>query len=84
MYVSVRASSPLGDLLSHQYGRRWVDEQLNKNQTSKQLQRVRAFSQRAWSSSYSVTDTVLEDKVWCQSVHLIFICVCVDKTRMYS
>ncbi|KAL7392182.1 hypothetical protein ABVT39_020578 [Epinephelus coioides] len=41
--VKTRASSPLSDLLSHQYGRHWIDEQLSRNRTSdhKQLQRIR-------------------------------------------
>ncbi|XP_040897956.1 cilia- and flagella-associated protein 77 [Toxotes jaculatrix] len=41
--ATTRASSPLSDLLSHQYARRWLDEQLSRNQTSnhKQLHRVR-------------------------------------------
>ncbi|XP_070761230.1 cilia- and flagella-associated protein 77 [Enoplosus armatus] len=41
--VTTRAPSPLSDLLSHQYARRWLDEQLSRNQTSnhQQLQRVR-------------------------------------------
>ncbi|XP_040011033.1 cilia- and flagella-associated protein 77 isoform X2 [Xiphias gladius] len=40
--VTTRAASPLSDLLSHQYARRWLDEQLSRNQTSdhKQLHRV--------------------------------------------
>ncbi|XP_047236261.1 cilia- and flagella-associated protein 77 isoform X2 [Girardinichthys multiradiatus] len=32
--VRNRPSSPLADLLSHQYGHRWMDQQLNRNQTS--------------------------------------------------
>uniref|UniRef100_A0A4W6FN55 Cilia- and flagella-associated protein 77 n=1 Tax=Lates calcarifer TaxID=8187 RepID=A0A4W6FN55_LATCA len=41
--VTMRASSPLSDLLSHQYARRWLDDQLSRNQTAnhKQLDRVR-------------------------------------------
>ncbi|XP_070821345.1 cilia- and flagella-associated protein 77 [Chaetodon trifascialis] len=41
--VTNRASSPLSHLLSHQYARRWLDQQLSGNQTSnhKQLQRVK-------------------------------------------
>ncbi|XP_041793162.1 cilia- and flagella-associated protein 77 [Chelmon rostratus] len=41
--VTTRAPSPLSDLLSHQYARRWLDQQLSRNQTSnqKQLQRVK-------------------------------------------
>ncbi|XP_071328502.1 cilia- and flagella-associated protein 77 [Trachinotus anak] len=40
--VTTRASSPLSDLLSHQYAHRWLDEQLSRNQTSnhKQLHRM--------------------------------------------
>ncbi|XP_008294555.1 cilia- and flagella-associated protein 77 [Stegastes partitus] len=34
MSVSCRPSSPLSDLLSHQYGRSWLDEQLNRKQSS--------------------------------------------------
>ncbi|XP_016898477.1 cilia- and flagella-associated protein 77 isoform X3 [Cynoglossus semilaevis] len=36
-----RAPSPLSDLLAHQYARRWVDEQLSRNQTSSQKQQHR-------------------------------------------
>ncbi|XP_038559300.1 cilia- and flagella-associated protein 77 [Micropterus salmoides] len=36
--VTTRAPSPLSDLLSHQYAHRWLDEQLSRNQTSKQQQ----------------------------------------------
>ncbi|XP_051807229.1 cilia- and flagella-associated protein 77 [Acanthochromis polyacanthus] len=32
--VRNRPSSPLSDLLSHQYGRSWLDEQLSRNQNS--------------------------------------------------
>ncbi|XP_042371405.1 cilia- and flagella-associated protein 77, partial [Plectropomus leopardus] len=41
--VKTRASSPLGDLLSHQYARRWIDEQLSRNRTAdhKQQQRIK-------------------------------------------
>ncbi|TDH12602.1 hypothetical protein EPR50_G00048680 [Perca flavescens] len=41
--VTSRVSSPLSDLLSHEYARRWMDEQLSRNQTSnhKQLQRIK-------------------------------------------
>ncbi|XP_076587689.1 cilia- and flagella-associated protein 77 [Chaetodon auriga] len=41
--VRNRAPSPLSHLLSHQYARRWLDQQLSGNQTSnhKQLQRVK-------------------------------------------
>lgn len=39
--VSFRAPSPLSDLLAHQYARRWVDEQLSRNQTSSQKQQHR-------------------------------------------
>uniref|UniRef100_A0A3B4WKR3 Cilia and flagella associated protein 77 n=1 Tax=Seriola lalandi dorsalis TaxID=1841481 RepID=A0A3B4WKR3_SERLL len=41
--VTTRASSPLSDLLSHQYARRWLDQQLSRNQTSnhRELHRVR-------------------------------------------
>ncbi|XP_067430491.1 cilia- and flagella-associated protein 77 [Thunnus thynnus] len=40
---TTRASSPLSDVLSHQYARRWLDEQMSRNQTSnhKQLQRIK-------------------------------------------
>lgn len=43
MDMSVRASSPLKDLLSHQYGQRWFNEQLSRSQTvdQSQLHRVR-------------------------------------------
>ncbi|XP_026199558.1 cilia- and flagella-associated protein 77 [Anabas testudineus] len=42
--VTTRASSPLKDLLSHQYGRRWFEDQLSRNQTidHSQLHRIRA------------------------------------------
>ncbi|XP_075881606.1 cilia- and flagella-associated protein 77 isoform X2 [Nelusetta ayraudi] len=42
--ATCRSSSPLSDLLSHQYGRRWIDEQLNRNLPSndKEQQRLRA------------------------------------------
>ncbi|XP_059193534.1 cilia- and flagella-associated protein 77 [Centropristis striata] len=41
--VTTRAPSPLADLLSHQYARRWTDEQLRRNQTAERhkLQRIR-------------------------------------------
>ncbi|KAM7390990.1 hypothetical protein PAMP_021708 [Pampus punctatissimus] len=41
--VTNRVSSPLWDILSHQYARRWLDEQRSRNQTSnhKQLQRIK-------------------------------------------
>ncbi|XP_035021263.1 cilia- and flagella-associated protein 77 isoform X2 [Hippoglossus stenolepis] len=39
--VSVRPSSPLSDLLSHQYARRWKDEQLSRIQTSNHNQQLR-------------------------------------------
>uniref|UniRef100_A0A3B4UCF8 Cilia and flagella associated protein 77 n=1 Tax=Seriola dumerili TaxID=41447 RepID=A0A3B4UCF8_SERDU len=41
--VTTRASSPLSDLLSHQYARRWLDQQLSRNPTSnhRELHRVR-------------------------------------------
>ncbi|XP_044051745.1 cilia- and flagella-associated protein 77 [Siniperca chuatsi] len=41
--VTTRASSPLSDLLAHQYARRWLDDQLSGNQTSNrhQLQRIK-------------------------------------------
>uniref|UniRef100_A0A3Q3IJ09 Uncharacterized protein n=1 Tax=Monopterus albus TaxID=43700 RepID=A0A3Q3IJ09_MONAL len=43
MDLSTRPPSPLADLLSHQYARRWLDEQLSRNQTrnQEQLHRVR-------------------------------------------
>ncbi|XP_029019132.1 cilia- and flagella-associated protein 77 [Betta splendens] len=36
--VRTRASSPLKDLLSHQYSRRWFDEQMSKSRTVDQSQ----------------------------------------------
>ncbi|XP_070690575.1 cilia- and flagella-associated protein 77 [Pempheris klunzingeri] len=41
--VTTRAPSPLSDLLSHQYARDWLTEQLSRNQTSnlKQLHRIK-------------------------------------------
>ncbi|XP_023258536.1 cilia- and flagella-associated protein 77 [Seriola lalandi dorsalis] len=41
--VTTRASSPLSDLLSHQYARRWLDQQLSRNQTSnhRELHRIK-------------------------------------------
>ncbi|KAM7415500.1 hypothetical protein PAMA_017824 [Pampus argenteus] len=41
--VKNRVSSPLWDVLSHQYARCWLDEQRSRNQTSnhKQLQRIK-------------------------------------------
>lgn len=36
--VTHRPPSPLADLLSHQYARRWLDEQLSRNQTRNQEQ----------------------------------------------
>ncbi|XP_054467340.1 cilia- and flagella-associated protein 77-like isoform X1 [Anoplopoma fimbria] len=44
--VTTRPSSPLSDLLSHQYARRWKEEQLSRNRTGnhKQLQRVKPGS----------------------------------------
>uniref|UniRef100_A0A146NXM3 Cilia and flagella associated protein 77 n=1 Tax=Fundulus heteroclitus TaxID=8078 RepID=A0A146NXM3_FUNHE len=32
--VRNRPSSPLADILSHQYGQRWIDQQLTRNQTN--------------------------------------------------
>ncbi|XP_029999397.1 cilia- and flagella-associated protein 77 [Sphaeramia orbicularis] len=32
--IQGRPASPLDDLLSHQYGRRWIDEQLSRNRTA--------------------------------------------------
>ncbi|XP_074495854.1 cilia- and flagella-associated protein 77 isoform X4 [Sebastes fasciatus] len=37
-----RPSSPLSDLLSHQYARRWTELHLNRKRTNQQLQRVKA------------------------------------------
>ncbi|XP_034398476.1 cilia- and flagella-associated protein 77 [Cyclopterus lumpus] len=44
--VTNRPSSPLADLLSHEYARRWTDKQLSSNQTRnhKQMQRVKPGS----------------------------------------
>ncbi|XP_022620474.1 cilia- and flagella-associated protein 77 isoform X1 [Seriola dumerili] len=41
--VTTRASSPLSDLLSHQYARRWLDQQLSRNPTSnhRELHRIK-------------------------------------------
>ncbi|KAG7489088.1 hypothetical protein JOB18_004469 [Solea senegalensis] len=41
--VTPRAPSPLSDLLSHQYARHWMDDQLSRNQSSnqKQLHRIK-------------------------------------------
>uniref|UniRef100_UPI0037E8416E cilia- and flagella-associated protein 77 n=1 Tax=Semicossyphus pulcher TaxID=241346 RepID=UPI0037E8416E len=43
--VTNRPSSPLSDLLSHQYGRHWLDKQLSRNQTGnhqQKLQRIKS------------------------------------------
>ncbi|XP_074495852.1 cilia- and flagella-associated protein 77 isoform X2 [Sebastes fasciatus] len=40
--VTTRPSSPLSDLLSHQYARRWTELHLNRKRTNQQLQRVKA------------------------------------------
>ncbi|XP_056275116.1 cilia- and flagella-associated protein 77 isoform X2 [Pseudoliparis swirei] len=44
--ITARPSSPLADLLSHEYARRWTDEQLRSNRTSnhKQLHTMKAGS----------------------------------------
>ncbi|XP_069379290.1 cilia- and flagella-associated protein 77 isoform X2 [Paralichthys olivaceus] len=39
--ITTRPSSPLSDLLSHQYARRWKDEQLSRIQTSNHHQQLR-------------------------------------------
>uniref|UniRef100_A0A8P4KGI1 Uncharacterized protein n=1 Tax=Dicentrarchus labrax TaxID=13489 RepID=A0A8P4KGI1_DICLA len=39
--VTTRASSPLSDLLSHQYARRWLDEQLSRDRTCDHNQQQR-------------------------------------------
>ncbi|XP_027140105.1 cilia- and flagella-associated protein 77 [Larimichthys crocea] len=39
--VTTRAPSPLSDLLSHQYARRWLDDQLSRNQTDNPPQRIK-------------------------------------------
>ncbi|XP_063753986.1 cilia- and flagella-associated protein 77 isoform X2 [Eleginops maclovinus] len=41
--VPTRAESPIADLLSHQYARRWVDQRLSRDQTdNQQQQRIKA------------------------------------------
>lgn len=54
--VATRSSSPLSDLLSHQYGRRWIDEQLNRNLPShdREQQRLRARVSAARSPQSTV------------------------------
>ncbi|XP_069001429.1 cilia- and flagella-associated protein 77 [Embiotoca jacksoni] len=39
--VTNRASSPLSDLLSNQYAHRWMDEQMSRNQTSNNKDKVK-------------------------------------------
>ncbi|XP_047448762.1 cilia- and flagella-associated protein 77 [Mugil cephalus] len=39
--VANRPSSPLSDLLSHQYARRWMEEQLSRNQTRNHKPKVK-------------------------------------------
>ncbi|KAI3372188.1 hypothetical protein L3Q82_007040 [Scortum barcoo] len=53
--VTTRASSPLSNLLSHQYARDWLDQQLRRNQSSSQRERQRV---RQAEDGRDVTATV--------------------------
>ncbi|KAM9858668.1 cilia- and flagella-associated protein 77 [Aulostomus maculatus] len=49
--VPVRPPSPLTDLLSHQYGRRWLDQQLHRTSHNHQQKRVSCGDPGLWETT---------------------------------